>query len=145
MMSVENYKDLTLTCRDCGQDFTFSVGEQEFYASRGLTNLPGRCPDCRVARRSGGGSGQSYSPRPRAEQFATICASCGKTATYHLYLVKGARYIAAIASGGSNPLTVLAMMTRTATAIVEAATIVAIPVSAVVTGATAAIAAGKIL
>ncbi len=81
MMSVENYQDRTLTCRDCGQDFTFSAGEQEFYASRGLTNLPGRCPDCRAARRSGGGSGQSYSLRPRAEQFATTCASCGKPTT----------------------------------------------------------------
>ncbi len=83
-MSVENYQDRTLTCRDCGQDFTFTVGEQEFYASRGLTNLPGRCPDCRAARRSGGGSGQSYSPRsprPRAEQFATTCATCGKPTT----------------------------------------------------------------
>ncbi len=82
MMSVENYQDRTLTCRDCGQDFTFTAGEQEFYASRGLTNLPGRCPDCRAARRSG--SGQSYSPRsprPRAEQFATTCASCGKPTT----------------------------------------------------------------
>src|SRR5260370_31108421 len=81
MMSVENYQDRTLTCRDCGQDFTFTVGEQEFYASRGLTNLPGRCPECRAARRSGGGSGQSYSARPRAEQFATTCASCGKPTT----------------------------------------------------------------
>ena len=81
MMSNEGYQDRILTCRDCGQDFTFSAGEQEFYASRGLTNLPGRCPDCRAARRSGGGSGQSYSPRPRTEQFVTTCASCGKPAT----------------------------------------------------------------
>src|SRR5260221_8387985 len=81
MMSVENYQDRTLTCRDCGQDFTFTVGEQEFYASRGLTNLPGRCPDCRAARRSGGGSGQSSPLRPPAEQFATPRASCGKPTT----------------------------------------------------------------
>src|SRR5258708_29880922 len=81
MMSVENYQDRTLTCRDCGQDFTFTVGEQEFYASRGLTNLPGRCPDCRAARRSGGGGGQSSPLRPPAEQFATPCASCGKPTT----------------------------------------------------------------
>src|SRR2546428_11523871 len=81
MMSVENYQDRTLTCRDCGQDFTFTVGEQEFYASRGLTNLPGRCPDCRAARRSGGGSGQLYALRPRAEQVATTCGSFGKPKT----------------------------------------------------------------
>ncbi len=54
MMSNEGYHDRILTCRDCGQDFTFSAGEQEFYASRGLTNLPGRCPSlsCRTPQRA---------------------------------------------------------------------------------------------
>jgi hypothetical protein len=69
----------------------------------------------------------------------------GNIRRYHLCLVKGARCIAVIASGRSNPLAVLAAMTRTATAIVEAAMIVSLPVSTVVTGALAAIAAGKIL
>ena len=49
--------DTTLTCRDCGQAFTFTSGEQDFYASRGFTE-PGRCPDCRATRKSqrdGGG------------------------------------------------------------------------------------------
>lgn len=75
MMSNEGYQDRILTCRDCGQDFTFSAGEQEFYASRGLTNAPGRCPTCRAARRSG----QSAAPRQRnSEHFETICATCGR-------------------------------------------------------------------
>ncbi len=73
-MSVEQYRDRTLTCRGCGQDFTFRAGEQEFYARRGLTNDPGRCPSCRAARRSG----QSVAPRMRGEQYETTCASCGK-------------------------------------------------------------------
>jgi len=77
MMSVEHYQDRTLTCRDCGQDFTFSAGEHEFYAGRGLTNVPGRCPSCRAARRSG----QSSAPRMRGEQYETTCASCGRPAT----------------------------------------------------------------
>ena len=42
MMSNEGYQDRILTCRDCGQDFTFTAGEQEFYDSRGLTNKIGR-------------------------------------------------------------------------------------------------------
>jgi hypothetical protein len=41
--------DMTLTCRDCGQAFTFTAGEQDFYASRGFTE-PTRCADCRAAR-----------------------------------------------------------------------------------------------
>lgn len=56
--------DSTLTCRDCGQSFVFTSGEQEFYASRGFSE-PSRCPDCRAARKSerggGGGGGGSYS------------------------------------------------------------------------------------
>ena len=56
--------DKTLTCRDCGQNFEFTSGEQEFYQSRGLTNEPGRCPDCRRARkgqRQGGYDSGGYS------------------------------------------------------------------------------------
>ena len=76
MMSNEGYRDRILTCRDCGQDFTFSAGEQEFYASRGLTNAPGRCPTCRAARRSG----LSSAPRQRSnvEHYETTCATCGR-------------------------------------------------------------------
>ena len=29
--------DRTLTCRDCGQEFTFTAGEQAFYQERGYT------------------------------------------------------------------------------------------------------------
>jgi hypothetical protein len=42
--------DTTLTCRDCGQAFTFTSGEQDFYASRGFSE-PSRCADCRAARK----------------------------------------------------------------------------------------------
>jgi CxxC-x17-CxxC domain-containing protein len=87
--------DTTLTCRDCGQAFTFTSGEQEFYAARGFSE-PGRCPDCRAARkadRGGGGGGGSYSSyssgggyggagggRSQREMFSAICSGCGKEA-----------------------------------------------------------------
>ncbi len=45
-------KDKTLVCKDCGHDFVFTVGEQEFYKEKGFTNEPVRCPDCRKARKS---------------------------------------------------------------------------------------------
>jgi CxxC-x17-CxxC domain-containing protein len=93
-----SFQDRTLTCRDCGQEFAFTAGEQEFYQSRGLTNDPGRCPDCRRARKSerGGGGGYAYSSssdgmtggqdggggggygRPRREMFPATCSQCGK-------------------------------------------------------------------
>src|SRR5258705_10422630 len=52
-----SFQDKTLTCRDCGQEFIWTAGEQEFYASRGLQNAPSRCPADRAARRAGGGGG----------------------------------------------------------------------------------------
>lgn len=34
------YQDETLICEDCGCEFVFTAGEQEFYAEKGLTNKP---------------------------------------------------------------------------------------------------------
>ena len=45
------FQDKILTCRDCGAQFVFSAGEQEFFRQRGFENEPTRCPDCRAARR----------------------------------------------------------------------------------------------
>ncbi len=68
--------DKTLTCVECGYDFTFTVGEQEFFASRGFTNEPSRCPQCRVARRSQQGGGGGFD-RPAREMHPAVCAQCG--------------------------------------------------------------------
>lgn len=85
--SILTYADQTLTCRDCGQAFTFTAGEQEFYASRGLTNTPGRCPECRAARKAGGGysggngrSNSSYGDWAPREMHEARCDSCGGVA-----------------------------------------------------------------
>lgn len=43
--------DKTIRCRDCGQDFVFTEGEQAFYKEKGLENEPTRCPACRKARK----------------------------------------------------------------------------------------------
>lgn len=65
------YTDTTLTCQDCGQSFTFSADDQEFYALKGYTE-PKRCPACRQARKAGrGGSGSR-------EMHPATCSNCGK-------------------------------------------------------------------
>ena len=46
------YQDKSIHCSDCGTTFTFTVGEQEFYASKGFTNEPKRCASCRSARKT---------------------------------------------------------------------------------------------
>jgi CxxC-x17-CxxC domain-containing protein len=65
--------DKSLTCVDCGTNFTFTVGEQEFFASRGYTNEPKRCRECRDARK-GRQSGFGQGPR---EMHPAVCAQCG--------------------------------------------------------------------
>ena len=71
--------DKTLTCRDCGAGFLFSESEQNFYAEKGFTNEPQRCPECRAARknqqRGGGRGGYGNSER---EMFPAVCAQCGR-------------------------------------------------------------------
>ena len=69
--------DKTLVCRDCGQEFTFTAGEQEFYSSRGLLNEPRRCPECRIARRRERRGGYGGSRRV----YSAICAACGVETT----------------------------------------------------------------
>ena len=63
------YEDKTLVCRDCGKEFVFSAGEQEFYAEKGLAHEPTRCRECRSARKG--------TARPPRELFTAVCAVCG--------------------------------------------------------------------
>lgn len=61
------YQDETLKCEDCGCEFVFTVGEQEFYAERGLTNKPKRCTECRKSRK-----------QSRHKQlYDAVCSKCG--------------------------------------------------------------------
>ena len=46
------YEDKKLTCKECGSEFVFTAGEQEFYAERGFQNEPQRCKTCRDARKN---------------------------------------------------------------------------------------------
>ncbi|MCS7206876.1 MAG: zinc-ribbon domain containing protein [Dehalococcoidia bacterium] len=74
------FADKTLTCRDCGNQFVFTAGEQQFYQAHGLLHEPARCPPCRAARRqSRATSGNSVegNPVPR-RTFPAICAQCGQ-------------------------------------------------------------------
>ncbi|MCF7845765.1 MAG: zinc-ribbon domain containing protein [Candidatus Peribacteraceae bacterium] len=56
----------SLTCEECGKDFVFTQGEQEFYEEKGFTP-PKRCKECRAAKKAAG------------RQFTKVtCAGCGK-------------------------------------------------------------------
>ena len=64
------YEDKKLICKECGQEFIFTAGEQEFYAQKGFVNEPQRCKHCRDARKNAG--------KPQREMYDAVCASCGK-------------------------------------------------------------------
>ena len=66
------FEDKVLVCKDCGAEFVFTAGEQEFYAEKGFTNEPTRCKECRTkrknARRSENGERATYD---------AVCSECG--------------------------------------------------------------------
>jgi len=66
------FTDKTLTCKECGNEFVFTAGEQEFYAEKGFTNEPQRCKACRDARKAA-----LRGDEPR-QMFDAVCSECGK-------------------------------------------------------------------
>ena len=70
------YQDKKINCKECSQEFVFTASEQEFYASKGFENEPGRCPSCRAARKQQGGFGRGGS-RGERQMYPAVCSNCG--------------------------------------------------------------------
>jgi len=72
-------ENLQLVCSDCGQSFTFTAEDQEFFRERGYS-APKRCKSCRQAKKNeqsnGGGS---Y--RTESHGASVICSQCGQQTT----------------------------------------------------------------
>jgi len=66
--TTKAYEDKTLKCKDCGDEFIWTAGEQEFFFSRGFKNKPTRCKECRKKNRQ----------KVEAEYFRVTCSSCGQ-------------------------------------------------------------------
>ena len=69
-LSVD-FRDKTLTCRDCSKPFTWTAGEQHFFREKELINIPARCPHCRSARKAKLGL-------PDRAQTEVTCAKCSQ-------------------------------------------------------------------
>lgn len=63
------FQDKVIVCKDCGQEFTFTASEQEFFAEKGFTNEPQRCKPCRMARKGSTNGGR--------QMYDAVCSSCG--------------------------------------------------------------------
>ena len=73
-------EDQQLICGDCGQAFTFTAEDQEFFRERGYS-APKRCKACRQAKKneqSGGGGG---SHRSSTQSTVVTCSGCGQQTT----------------------------------------------------------------
>jgi CxxC-x17-CxxC domain-containing protein len=66
------YQDKTITCQDCGQEFTFTAGEQEFFATHNFDTEPTRCPECRKLKKQARRAPKTF--------HTTVCSECGKEA-----------------------------------------------------------------
>jgi CxxC-x17-CxxC domain-containing protein len=69
---VENFSDRNVMCVDCGSQFVFSAGEQEFHREKGFTHEPKHCEQCK-AKRELAKTGVSL----RRSKMAVTCAECG--------------------------------------------------------------------
>ncbi len=65
----EIFEDETLVCKECGNEFVFTAGEQKFYKEKGFLNKPKSCKACRDAKKNAG--------KAQREYFITTCAECG--------------------------------------------------------------------
>ena len=76
------YQDKTLTCKKCGKEFTFTAGEQAFYAGKGFRHPPAalqKLPPEGEARPGETGTAKT-AEQPEKKRYKGVCAACGKTA-----------------------------------------------------------------
>lgn len=57
---MNELKDKTIKCIDCGKEFVFTVRDQEFYKEQGFNNEPKRCRDCRDKKKKEHNNSRSF-------------------------------------------------------------------------------------
>jgi CxxC-x17-CxxC domain-containing protein len=77
--------DAVLTCRDCGDSFTFSEAERRSFAALGHVHPPSRCSVCRAARKTRQAESGTRAVAPgfrelRQTRTTIVCSSCGESA-----------------------------------------------------------------
>jgi CxxC-x17-CxxC domain-containing protein len=77
---MANPEDQHLRCVDCGEEFVFTAGEQQFYRDKGLTHAPTRCRRCRESKKTQRQTGETAGSRSvgaRGPTYTAICSECG--------------------------------------------------------------------
>ena len=80
-----DFKDLSLTCFDCGTAYTFTAEEQQAFQAKGHNHPPKRCPSCRAARaarrpvQNKDREAMQILSQPTIRHMYTVtCTECGK-------------------------------------------------------------------
>lgn len=68
-MKLDMLEDETLVCKECGNEFVFTAGEQAYYQEKGFLNKPKCCKECRYSKKQTKKAERIY--------YTTICAQCG--------------------------------------------------------------------
>lgn len=69
-VNIEDLEDKTFYCKDCGDKFIWTAGEQKFFIERGLQNLPKRCKICAAKNKE--------KIRQKHPLWWIKCQKCGK-------------------------------------------------------------------
>lgn len=73
-------ENLQLVCSDCGQEFTFTTEDQQFFSERGYST-PKRCKPCRQAKKNEQSNGDGGYYRSEPQGTSVTCSGCGKQTT----------------------------------------------------------------
>jgi CxxC-x17-CxxC domain-containing protein len=69
------FQDRVLRCVDCGTEFVWTAGEQQFFADKNFKNEPKRCKTCKTKRQGSSGPGFTKT------ETMTTCSQCGRETT----------------------------------------------------------------
>ena len=73
--------DLMLTCRECGNELSFTAIQQAAHTRRGFKSQPTRCPDCWANRRAARTITRGTPNGDRRQTYPAVCAICGADTT----------------------------------------------------------------
>ncbi len=80
------FEDIIISCVDCGEEFVWSCGEQEFFRDKGLKNSPKRCQECKKAKAE---RIKASSEKPQKIEVSVICDQCASSTTVPFYPSQG--------------------------------------------------------
>lgn len=69
------YTDKIIICKDCGEEFVLTAGEQEFYEEMGFETHPRRCKRCRNRLK------HNNRRKSAGILYEIVCSKCGKVDT----------------------------------------------------------------